>query len=462
MTVSIPTLPPESLPAGAAAPADTALATPAEGFDQFLSGETPEPGNCADSAEDSAVSAPASEQAAALAASLLWAPLPLLVETPSLALPDIELSAAPAPASSAVLAGQGSLPAAAPPAGSPLAATGQPFAVKPPAALAETAPVTERAQAATGEQPGLPATPTVDQPASTPEAAIQSADTTAVVATVAEAAGATPGLLPVDHLAARRSSRLILRGEKIADEAEFAPSRVPIQGEAPRKTFISHVQQEVRGEEEMVGTDVAKPDFVMPSTLADQKQPAERFSLPTSPVAHAVANGQPVAFELPKAVTPVERAHDAIAGVLQVVEIQEQSTEATKNSVNLDFNFGEERLAVRVEFRDGAVRAHFNTTSAELRSALAQEWQHVAAAPENVLRFAEPVFTAASRAEQSAAFNADGGAQRQQQQAQEQSAAALFSSRPVSGVSASTSTADAPEAPRLRSSPTALHLQAVA
>jgi hypothetical protein len=132
----------------------------------------------------------------------------------------------------------------------------------------------------------------------------------------------------------------------------------------------------------------------------------------------------------------------------------------------MDFDFGGEKLAVRVEFRDGAVRAHFRTQSLELRSALASEWSHVSAAPENILRSVEPVFVTSSRSEQSASFQADTGAHRQSQQ--QHSPAPESFARAASGGFRSTRPAEAAapavadEALSLRRPFTTRHLHAIA
>lgn len=66
-----------------------------------------------------------------------------------------------------------------------------------------------------------------------------------------------------------------------------------------------------------------------------------------------------------------------------------------RNSVEVKFNFGEqERLSVRVEYRDGTVQATFQTESPTLRDAIAREWQAQSASSEQrSYRMADPVFS---------------------------------------------------------------------
>jgi hypothetical protein len=68
-----------------------------------------------------------------------------------------------------------------------------------------------------------------------------------------------------------------------------------------------------------------------------------------------------------------------------------------QRSVNLQFSVGNADLSVRVELRDGTMHATFRTDSAELRSALAHEWQSVNSNPgDRSVRLAEPVFTSSN------------------------------------------------------------------
>jgi hypothetical protein len=272
-----------------------------------------------------------------------------------------------------------------------------------------------------------------------------------------------PVALPVDRAAPRRPlQRVVAREEKIAAAFNPLTRDLPPATMAAPKTIVSTTQQEVREGEGFVGTGVAKSDSVMPTPAAAHPFSVEAIAASPASSAPAGQNGQPLQFDL-SSTEPAVQVRDTVATVMSVIDAQEKPESATHRTVNLDFNFGGERLAVRVEFRDGTVHAHFRTQSLELRSALAQEWSHVAAAPENVLRLAEPVFVTSSRAEQSASSAADGGAARQQsQQQQAQAPASDYFPRPASAGFRSSPAADAPEAPRLRHLSTALHLQAVA
>lgn len=87
-------------------------------------------------------------------------------------------------------------------------------------------------------------------------------------------------------------------------------------------------------------------------------------------------------------------AERAVETVTNLVDTQFTASMQKSGSVQLQLRFGGEDLSVRVELKDGAVQTDFRTDSAELRSALAREWQVVAAqSPEQMRRFLEPVFS---------------------------------------------------------------------
>jgi hypothetical protein len=282
-----------------------------------------------------------------------------------------------------------------------------------------------------------------------------------------EAATATAAAVPefvFDPSRAGVGLRRFVPQEKIAPAREAGILPPAAKAQPDEKTFVSAAQQAVRVGEGIVGTGVAQKRFTMSATSAAPATVAEPVSVQPGSALFA-PESRPLVFDLPASATPAEQARSLVATVLVAVDAQERLAAGGNRAVNLSFNLGEEQLAVRVEFRAGTVHAHFHASSPELRSALAQEWQHAAAAPENVLRLAEPVFTAPARTEQPAAFSADGGAARQQQQQQHTSAEAaeMLSLRSAAAPSARGAAATAlPEAPGPHLQPQSLHLQAVA
>jgi hypothetical protein len=63
-----------------------------------------------------------------------------------------------------------------------------------------------------------------------------------------------------------------------------------------------------------------------------------------------------------------------------VLHAVEHVASRAQKSVQLNFSVAGEELAVRVEMRADEVRTTYRTDSAELRAALAQEWQQVSSA----------------------------------------------------------------------------------
>ena len=110
-----------------------------------------------------------------------------------------------------------------------------------------------------------------------------------------------------------------------------------------------------------------------------------------------VAPGQEVAGHTATASTvapeAMSTAHRAVEAVLTAVH---RFTSREQHAVSLQFSVAGADLNVRVEMRGDEVRATFATDSAELRAALAHEWQTTSLNPpagERPVRLASPVFT---------------------------------------------------------------------
>jgi hypothetical protein len=95
--------------------------------------------------------------------------------------------------------------------------------------------------------------------------------------------------------------------------------------------------------------------------------------------------------------TPAAAAgQHAVDAVLKLVDAQASRVQGAMSAVNLNFKFGSENLSVRVEWRDGVVQTQFRTDSPELRSAIATEWQSLAATQSGRKeQLADPVFASA-------------------------------------------------------------------
>jgi hypothetical protein len=96
----------------------------------------------------------------------------------------------------------------------------------------------------------------------------------------------------------------------------------------------------------------------------------------------------------------------AAAAVEATLDSVEHMRDAARTSVELNLSFGnDDRLAVRVELRNGEVQTTFRTDSTELRQALSNEWHQqaptvTADTSDRPLHIADPVFVADSGSQQ--------------------------------------------------------------
>jgi hypothetical protein len=172
----------------------------------------------------------------------------------------------------------------------------------------------------------------------------------------------------------------------------------------------------------------------------------------SSNVERGVESSAPKAATAPHAAQIVSEIRD-IADGLWAVE---------RNSVEVRFNFSEnERLSVKVEYRDGVVQTTFRTDSPELRDTIAREWQsQIASASEaRPYRVADPVFNTPPA--DARGFSLGGDSSRQQRQA-EQSGNAPHTFATTSGRGPSSSSVTAAPVTSFSRPDTALHLHTFA
>ncbi len=211
----------------------------------------------------------------------------------------------------------------------------------------------------------------------------------------------------------------------------------------------------VKEESSSLGTNAANPDAHMPAAA----------SLPLSAPNAVERLSQAVAllsfeFNPEDHSEPVELAQAARRAVSAAVAVTEQFAVERKPAVTLKFTVSGVDLGVHVELRGENVHTTFRTDSPELRAALAQEWNHVAAAQagDRASRLAEPVFTSnhntsSVSAHSNGSAQSDFGAadQRSFQQRQEHAAAsewARFRAASRASDATSTPTVVAASAPR--------------
>lgn len=245
--------------------------------------------------------------------------------------------------------------------------------------------------------------------------------------------------------------------------------------EGAERNFVFTGDKQVKTGSPVAGIAVAKTENTMPVVPTEEpRSPRNPETLSALPVRAEFQVVQPMAERItvePAAPAGQNFAERAVVTVTSLAEAQFSASMQRAGSVQLRLKFGGEDLTVRVELREGVVHTDFRTDSPALREALAKEWQAVAAAaPGQLQRFLDPVFSPAS----SSGSPADAGAQHQsahrhaQQQAQQEQAAhraeAWASASPFSRRSAlSESFVPEPAAPRVPALlPTSLRLSALA
>ena len=189
----------------------------------------------------------------------------------------------------------------------------------------------------------------------------------------------------------------------------------------------------------------------MSPNLSNRPKNAQAAEL--APIASVAVEKLPVLDASPGAPVPVKALREALAAVVTAVEALERKETFAPKSVDLQLRVGDESLALRVELRDGTVHTTFRAQSAELRSALAQEWQSVVPpAVGREIRMADPVFNAAPAGQESAFGSPGQGASHHRGQPAPEAAAFSFarefsdSSEPAPGALA---TAPAPNSASL-------------
>lgn len=266
------------------------------------------------------------------------------------------------------------------------------------------------------------------------------------------------------------------RQENFAGKNRATRNAAATAGTSAERNFEFTGDKEVNTRSPEAGIAVAKTESIMSAAPTEEPRAARK------PQDSSVL---PVRAEFQVAQTPAERitapapgpagqtfAERAVETVTGLVEAQFAASMQRSGSVHLRLTFGGEDLSVHVAIRDGAVHADFRTDSAPLRAALEHEWQAMAAAsPEQMQRYADPVFSPGAGASHasSSPFGQGDFRQSAQQQAwseQQQRAArdqadahAGFSRRSL----VSETFVPAPPAPRVPALlPTSLRLSALA
>ena len=277
-------------------------------------------------------------------------------------------------------------PRSAPPAPAP-AATSRPDATQP----SESSVKGLSAALPPGQSPALPPAGTVKASSVTTDMAAAASETVASVGTLDATVEATPAVKP----AGRAKISASVRGEKIASPESKADGTVNSAIKSADKKVLNANGKDVAGPNQSLGTDVAKTAFTMSNAAPSDRQSGAVQAPALVPAATVPLDR--IMREAPAATGDTASiAHQAVEAAITAADRQ---VSGEPRAVNLQFSVGNADLNVRVEMRDGALHATFRTDSADLRDALAHEWQSVNSSQvERPFRLADPVFAPANPA----------------------------------------------------------------
>lgn len=247
----------------------------------------------------------------------------------------------------------------------------------------------------------------------------------------------------------------------VAADRSPAASGGKALGDDQKNTSLSVDGKRLKDKGSLFGTPAANRDPAMPYSAATAARPTD-----ATPSANGIMAAQTVANPAAatlQAATPPAAAH-ATQLVKEIRDIADTISSIERNSVEVGFNFGEnDRLSVRVEYRQGVVHTTFRTDSPEVRDALAREWQAQIVTPDRQpYRVAEPVFnlsTSSSGGQHGSSSAGDGSSH---QRASEQSGHPGSSTFSGSGRSASSTTHSSAALPSAARPSTSRHLHALA
>ncbi len=280
----------------------------------------------------------------------------------------------------------GQLPAAPVP---PVAALAAPTAEGEGALPVPAATIAPTAVLPAPAAPAAAALATAQVPLS---AQVQAAVTAASATGAPTESAGTPGEARPRRATSATNSEALPRPANFAAERPADPIPDATKDSASKENFLIIGEEEVAESKQGLGTGVALREGSMTTSAPTTPSPA--FLPPVSGLKDAIVSaagftGFDAQAELPESIERMaHRAVEAVAATL------ERGAAQPAHSVNLKFSVQGADLMVRVALRAEEVQVTFRTESAELRQALAQEWQTVRGRdPESVLQAITPVFT---------------------------------------------------------------------
>jgi hypothetical protein len=343
-----------------------------------------------------------------------------------------------------------------------------------PAATSEAAvsadPAFSTAPAVSSEkQPSAPASEKPAVAPSTPDktAALEAAALAQQSPSTSSNSAAQPGDAASLRRFATQKTSSRTASEKIAATFDSGVSRVasgvnsPIQSD--KNNFLSVDVKELVSDKPVVGTGAANWGDSMNQDSRSTPFVARLIDGALSLLGTSQAGAATI--ERPSEPAPASTVTTAQAAQLvsEIRDIADGLWAVERNSVEVRFHFSEnERLSVKVEYRDGVVQTTFRTDSPELRDTIAREWQvQVASASDaRPYRVADPVFNTPPA--DARGFSLGGDSSRQQRQAEQSAHGAAHTFATASGRGQSSSPVAAAPATTFTRPDTALHLHAFA
>lgn len=219
--------------------------------------------------------------------------------------------------------------------------------------------------------------------------------TTPPVATTARPVEASVFAVAGMTLSPTLNSRAKARAADFAADAKSAVERLTGSVGREEKNFLNVADESVKSQPNQAGIAIAKPG----ADMTARAFPETSFLAEQTAGVPATSSFDGDATDFETALTKsggevASAARTAVNTVLRLVETHAAAKAHESPVVTLNLRLADDDLAIRVEWREGAVHTEFRTESAGLRAALGQEWSGmVADATPRGIRFADAQIT---------------------------------------------------------------------
>jgi len=228
---------------------------------------------------------------------------------------------------------------------------------------------------------------------------------------------ATPVSPTAGNLGVATAARAVaISGSVVVEKFAAGPSEKLVTGLGERgiskhshkKSSLSAGNQRVNTGEFALGTEAATrvspmhQDFRAARAVPSSEESFSSVSAPAATSTVSGSAGQSLRMETPETAVP----SSAVQAIRRVMDAVDSVWASERPRMDLKLKFDDVGVAVRVEYRDGAITATFQADSAELRERLTAAWQVQAAgvADQKPYRLSDPVFTSSSSSSSSNSF----------------------------------------------------------